>query len=157
MHNADGLVWKDGSQSRVIAVEESEQDETVTYRVRVAEGNRNIFEISLVVDWDMWGGGFVKAVQADQDNDLEVLMWGRREGGWLLDHQGGRIIKTPFDKAPEPVIALSEKWYDHHYSKLIPALVLPVVIVYYLGYGLIRLVMRARQKKKEGREGPLPL
>ncbi len=147
MHDADGLVWHHGSQQLIVEVEEKREGEVTSYRVRIREDNRRTFETTWAVDSDMWGGGFVKAIEVDGDSDLEIVMWGRREGGWVLDHQEGRVVKTRFDQVPEPIRKLSEDWYDSRYFGIIPTLAFPVVIIYYLGYGLIRLIIRVRKKK----------
>lgn len=99
LHNADGLTWHHGSQRIVVDIEETFSGETTTFRVHIRQGDRSLHETAMTVDNDMWGGGFVKAVQADTDEDLEIVLWGRRETGRVLDHQNGRIVETPFDQA----------------------------------------------------------
>ena len=58
-------------------------------------------ESGIVIDKDMWGGGFVKAVNADDDAELEVVAWGAHEAreSFYLDYAEGIVQQKPFSHA----------------------------------------------------------
>lgn len=80
-HEVNGMVWQAGSHKFKPQVkklpsdpEESPEVERRLLTIYDAE-NKAVFNKQLYIDWDMFGGGFVKAMQADSDPELEIVFY----------------------------------------------------------------------------------
>jgi len=76
MQDADGLVWKGDNGQYVVHVETEQTVEfkQVQYNIKVTRPDGEIsYSNSIVIDSDMFGGGFVKSLQVDSDPEPEVV------------------------------------------------------------------------------------
>ncbi|RME67363.1 MAG: hypothetical protein D6778_03390, partial [Nitrospirae bacterium] len=74
------------------------------YLVRIVRNDTKepIYEKLLYIDWDLGGGGFIKAVQADNDPELEILYLTKTpEPDFFLDVTDSGVIERPFEEASE--------------------------------------------------------
>lgn len=148
IHEANGLCWGIGEKQLTIQVDQSAEGEATRYVVQAVRpdgqvGHRTEFR----ADSDLWGGGFVVAVQADEDPDLEVLAWGTREGSLLFDYVDGQVMEIPNDAVSSRIQELASTWMDAGFRSHAAALVLLVPLGFYYGFvaavwGLIRVARR---------------
>ena len=70
---ADGLVWQSGEKQFVVRVNQREGGELLHIQIKVVNPeNKDVYITSEVIDRDMFGGGFVRAVQVDNDPEKEI-------------------------------------------------------------------------------------
>lgn len=72
----DGMAWQSGGGTLRAQVQRSleGEEERLLLHIVGPSGN-NVFEKGLGISWDMWGAGFLKAMQADNDPELEVVFY----------------------------------------------------------------------------------
>jgi hypothetical protein len=152
MQEADGLVWGDGSDRLTVHVKEELIGEEYHYLIQVMKPDGEVFrESEMVIDHDMWGGGLVRAINADEDAGLEVVAWGAHEAktSFYLDYSRGIVQKKSFSQASTEVKTLVREWYEAHVTDSAGVLFLffPMVGYYFL-FGLILLVVRLLRRRK---------
>lgn len=94
--DANGMTWGTGASQLSAQTHSTWKDrETEDILARITDQAGHVeFEDRFVVDWDMWGWGFVKAVQMDSDPELEIL---------FMDFSGRRQLTGQFpDIEPKP-------------------------------------------------------
>ena len=147
---ANGLKWGKDDEQITIQIKESSMGEQKTFEILTVGKNldsQNIF--LLTINEDMFGGGFVKAVQADDDQELEVIAWGSHEEqeSFLLDHQEGEIRKIPIIDASEDIQKLAIEWHQAH---VMNGMTLSVFVIFAVGYyvfiGIIWITVKIIKK-----------
>jgi hypothetical protein len=146
------VVWGQGADAIRFSVSEQEKGETLRFRIQPTAASGQALEAhDFEVDRDMWGGGFVRAAQADEDPDLEIVAWGLHEAdktAFVLDFVDGQVTKVPFGAAPRELRDLALAWHQAH--QLDPlGLVIYFVLAfgYYLALGVARAAYRALRRK----------
>jgi hypothetical protein len=152
MKEADGLVWGDGSDRLIVHVNKERIGEEYHYLIQIMKPDGKVsHESEMVIDHDMWGGGLVKAINADEDAGLEVVAWGAHEAktSFYLDYSRGIVQRKSFSQASTEMKTLVREWYEAHVtdSAGIFFLFFPLVGYYFL-FGLISLVVRLLRRKK---------
>jgi hypothetical protein len=107
----------------------------------------------------MWGGGFLKAVNADQDKDLEVMAFGlhERKASFYLDYSEGQIKKRLYDAWPDRAKDLVKSWRTVHVDLFFGVILLIFpVIAFYMLYGLVLAVCRLVRKRRSKKFGKGP-
>ncbi|RLA46516.1 MAG: hypothetical protein DRR42_18350 [Gammaproteobacteria bacterium] len=146
------LVWGQAKQQLNVKVIKTTFGEQDHYEITFAgEKPWPVLIEKFTVNKDMFGGGFVKALQADSDAELEILAWGWHEQGqsFLLDFSEGHISKETFDRAPAEVQKSAMDWYEAYMSGgMTITLVGMLCFVYYMlvavVYAVVRIVRRIR-------------
>jgi hypothetical protein len=145
-------VWGQGDAAIRFSVSEQEDGETLRFRIEPRAANGRVLEAhELEVNRDMWGGGFVRAAQADDDPELEIVAWGLHEGdrtAFVLDSVDGQVREVPFREASPPLHDLARAWHQAHHVD--PAgLVISFVLAfgYYLAVGVAWALYRAIRRK----------
>ena len=148
MQDANGLVWKYKDTEYHVEIEETSPDvETHHYVITVINTStkKPCFVKETSFNFDMYGGGFVKAVQADSDPELEIISWGQHEGkqSFLLDFSAGTVVEIPLSEAPGEMKELAHQWYNYNIMKNFEVyLIIIILISYYILYGIIWGVIR---------------
>ena len=141
------LVWGKDDEKITITVKQTTSGEQVSYEISLIGNNRPTLEnYTFIIDRDMWGGGFVKAVQADDDPELEVIAWGIHESrdSFLLDYHKGKVRKIKFTNASKDVQSLASRWHQAHVMNGMTLSVFGMfLVVYYLFVGGIWLIIKA--------------
>ena len=108
------VIWGAGDAQAVVKIVETGGVELTTNHVTVVTtGGDSLFDDVFAIDRDMWGGGFIAGVQADDDPPLEIVAWGRREQktSFILDYANGIVTRKSFsDGASEDVLAVTRDW-----------------------------------------------
>ena len=105
LHGADGLVWKAGEKQFMVKVNPHEDGELLEIGIKIIGPDRKIvYEKTERIDRDMFGGGFVRAVQVDQDLEDEIVVWHAR-AKYYLDFSKGNVIEVSFDQVPQQIIS----------------------------------------------------
>ena len=140
---ADGLVWKAGEEQFVIRINQREDGELLYILIKVVgPENKEIYKTSVVIDRDMFGGGFVRAVQADSDPEKEILIW-HTQASYYLDFSQGRVKKVSFDLVPQHVKNLAKSWHKYNVmAGMTMTLLLLFVVCYYILYILVKGILR---------------
>lgn len=155
--DANGVVWKnDKAEYTVEARKTKPEAEMIVYAIKIINKAAKTvdFNIESRFDLDMFGGGFVRAVQLDKDPELEIISWGMHEikESFVLDFSGGSVIKKPFDQAPREVKDLVSQWYDYNVIKPFEtALLITVLLGYYILYGVVWTILRIVRKKSKAK------
>jgi hypothetical protein len=149
--SADGLVWGEGAQAVAVGVEESREGELTIYRIEFATSDgAPPIRRTLTVDNDMWGGGFVRSLQADTDGERELAAWGRHEGGesFIADYRAGKVAFLPFRDAPSPVREVARRWHDARVMTpaAVTAALFPLA-AWYAVAGAVLLAVRAIRRR----------
>jgi hypothetical protein len=149
---ADGLIWGQGDEQITAHVKQTSSGEQKSFEILLIGNNlqtpgKNLFTF----DEDMWGGGFVKAVQADDDPELELIAWGIHEyrDSFLLDHHEGKIRKIPFANTTEDIQGLSVQWRQAYIiNGMTLSFFVIFIVVYYIFMGIIWLIVKIIRKAK---------
>jgi hypothetical protein len=151
----DGLTWAQNSDSLSVNVRKDITGEVETIVIRITNpAGTNVHVSTMDIDHDMWGGGFVKAVDVDSDGTLEVMAYGIRERktSFYLDFQNGEIRKKFYGEWPDYALRLVEDWRTVHFDYRMGGFLLFFPVAgFYLLYGLIRLIyglVKRRRKSK---------
>jgi hypothetical protein len=150
-----GVTWGEGDDAvRVKVTEESGADvETLTVHVEALDARGGtLARRSLDIDQDLWGGGFARAMQVDDDPELEVVAWSAHESNedcFYFDYADGGVSVHPFSLASESARALAVERHQVHgvNSALIPVLVF-LALVYYAALGLVWVFVRAARRAR---------
>lgn len=117
LQEADGLLWGDGSDQLTIRIKKEQKGEAYHYVIRVIKTDgRIVYESGMVINHDMWGGGFVEALNVDEDAMPEVVAWGAHEEktSYFLDYSKGLVEQKPFSEASSEVRAFARDWHAAH-------------------------------------------
>ncbi len=145
---ADGLVWQSGEKQFKVQVNQREEGELLHIQIQVLDPDNNqIYKTSEVIDRDMFGGGFVRAVQIDKDPEKEILIWHTRTS-YYLDFSKERVNKIAFDQAPLQIKDLAKSWHKYNVmAGLTMTLLLLSVVCYYILYVFVTIILRLVKKK----------
>jgi len=153
--NADGVVWGQGQLQAVVRVTQFTRGESDTYSVVVTRGSDQLFaDQGFVVDRDMFGGGFVKAIQADSDSELEIIVWGWHEeaSSYWLDYSKGVVTQNSFSGAPDQITAAAQNWYQAYIATGLKTAVFAMFcFFYYITLGIIALIVNLVRKFRQKR------
>ena len=101
MQDANGLKMGTADKRFIVSTNRSIKNEVTTDIITVTDHNgKVVLRNSISMDHDLYGLGFVKAMQADDDPEMEVVAWGNniREGkAFILDFDGAEIISRPIE------------------------------------------------------------
>jgi len=147
--SADGLVWKAGVEQFVVRVNQREDGELLHIDIKViTPENKEVYKKMEVIDRDMFGGGFVRAAQVDQDSENEIIVWQAR-AKYLLDFSEGNVTEVSFDQVSQQVKNLAESWYKYNIMASLEMTILIIFILsYYTMYILVKGIKRLFKKKK---------
>jgi hypothetical protein len=138
---ADGLVWGEGAQAVTVAVEESIEGELTVYRIGFSAADGSLLaRRTFTVDADMWGGGFVRSLQADTDRERELVAWGHHEAdeSFIADFADGTVAFHPFRDAPAAVRNVARRWHDARI--MTPSVVLAALLPLAVWYAVVAAV-----------------
>jgi hypothetical protein len=147
--NADGLVWKAGEKQFMVKVNPHEDGELLEIGIKIIDPDRKIvYEKTEKIDRDMFGGGFIRAVQVDQDFEDEIVVWHAR-AKYYLDFSEGNVIEVSFDQVPQHIKDLAQNWHKYNVIAGVEmTLLLIVILSYYILYFLIKETVRLFNRKK---------
>jgi hypothetical protein len=155
LHEANGLAWGSGSELITVHVEKTYQDEQQIYELQlVGNGGQTLFNEKFFINIDSFGGGFIKAVQADDDPAFELLVWGASpyelEKSFLLDYTEGQIARREFKNLSADIQDLTKLWYQTHINsrKAIGYLGMLFIGYYILGGFSLLIIKTVRYFKK---------
>ena len=146
---ADGVIWKTGEKQFVVRVHQRKDGEKLYILIKVVgPENKEIYKTNETIDRDMFGGGFVRAVQADKDPEKEIAVWQPRNS-YYLDFSDGSVEKLPFDRVPQQVKDLAENWHRYNVMAGITTVILFLfVLCYYILYIIVKGILRLFKRKK---------
>jgi hypothetical protein len=147
--DADGLVWVAEKKQFVVQVNQREDKELLYITIEVVDPEKKeVFKKTEKIDRDMFGGGFVRAVQVDQDMENEIVVWHSRNK-YYLDFSEGNVIEVTFDRVPQQVKDLAESWYKYNVMAGLEMTILFIfVLCYYILYILVMGILRLFKKKR---------
>ncbi|MCF8067877.1 MAG: hypothetical protein K9L30_04760 [Desulfobacterales bacterium] len=152
LSNPNEVVWGSDDEQITILVNQTSFDEQSAYEITLFKnGGQILSKDEFIIDKDMFGGGFVKAVQADSDQELELVAWGSHEydKSYMLDFSGGQVLKTDFTKAPEEIRNLANEWRQIHVMDRFTILSLGILFFgYYVFVSIIVIIIKVVRKRK---------
>jgi len=152
MGEADGLVWGSGESKVTVRVVSNLQGEIRKHSITATKPNHAaLLETEFSVDEDMWGGGFVKAMQADQDPELEVVAWGHHEfkESFFLDYVDGDVLKRPFNEASPEAREKARYWHETNVmNPKVPLFAFFPLAAYYTLAAMILLILRFVRRRR---------
>ena len=110
-----------------------------------------VHETEVSFDFDMFGGGFVRAMQVDDDPDMEIVAWGAHESrkGLFLDFYDGTVMERSFAEVPDNISQLANQWHDSSIKKPVETVLFGFLLIAYYGlYLIIWLGLRLIRRKK---------
>jgi len=145
---ADGLVWQSGKKQFKVRVHQGEDGELLHIGIEVVgPENKEVYKTSEIIDRDMFGGGFVRAVQVDKDPEKEIVVWHAR-AGYYLDFSEGSVKKISFDQVPQQIKDLAKSWHRYNVmAGLTMTLLLIAVICYYVLYIFVKVILGLFKRK----------
>ncbi len=150
----DGLLWKDGKTTLSSSVRRHLRGETEVFELKIFDVHtqKTLYARSFSIDWDMGGGGFLKAVQVDDDPELEVLFVTRgQEEDIFLDIKDGQVRERSYDLLSPEAKKLAEKWLRYHaVNPFCMALAIVLTGVYYLVGVVVFLIIWKKSKRAQG-------
>ena len=111
--------WGQGDALLRVSSYERSDGETLQISAAVVDtAGRRLLEETLGVNRDMFGGGLAAAVQADDDPELEVVVWGAHEAGraFFFDYVDGRATRRPFAETSPTAKATIATWRQENVS-----------------------------------------
>ena len=153
----DGLIYGSGDGLLRVGLSRSIENEVSTDVITVTDVNDEIvFQNSIQIDHDLYGMGFVNAMQMDSDPELEIIAWGsnvRAGKSFILDYVNGQIQSRDYEEAPEKVKNFVDQYQGNtggfmvYFGLLVLATPL-YYFIYFLGWLFRRLF-----GKRVGSEG----
>jgi hypothetical protein len=131
VRSADGLVWGQGEQRLTVEARESRAGETEQVALRIVDVHGvAVFEQTITIDWDLFGGGLVARMQVDDDPEDEIVAFGRIErtepdlgrGDFVLDYQAGQVRRLSLDQASSETHKTLGRWYQYHVLRTVSVL-----------------------------------
>lgn len=110
---------------------------------------KTIDETTVSIDWDMRGGGFVAAMQADNDSELEIVVADASRNSAnnyyldiVADADGAtRIERKPLHKAHALIQERISAWFENNLrTPTALAILMVLTLVFYLLYFLFRIL-----------------
>jgi len=146
---ADGLIWKAQGKQFVVQVNTREDKELLHINVEVVNPEKKeVYKKTEVINRDMFGGGFVRAAQVDQDSENEIVVWHAR-AKYYLDFSERNVREVSFDQVPVQVKELAESWHKYNVNAGVAmTLLLIVILCYYILYFLVKGILRLFKRKK---------
>jgi hypothetical protein len=152
LQEADGLVWGDGSDQLTVCIKKEQKGEAYHYVIRVMKTDGRIaHESGMAINHDMWGGGFVEALNADKDAEPEVVAWGAHEAktSYFLDYSKGLVEQRPLSEASSEMKTFVRDWRAAHVTDRAGVFFLFFPLAgYYILLGLVLLIVGIRHRKK---------
>lgn len=151
MDDAHGFLWQEGDDKLIVHVNQREEGELLYIELEVmGEAESRLFHAEEVIDRDMFGGGFVKLMQADNDADKEIVVWRRNNSSYFLDFTGGNVIQSSFEMSTPEAKELAHQWHQLNVmASLEIFLMVLFAFAYYLLMGcIVGIVWLARRFKK---------
>lgn len=111
--------WGQGDALLRVSSYERSDGETLQISAAVVDTTgRRLLEETLGVNRDMFGGGLAAALQADDDPELEVVVWGAHEASraFFFDYADGRATRRPFAEASQKAQATIASWRQANVS-----------------------------------------
>ena len=161
LSDPNGLSWTSEGTRLEVQASEERQGLLSKHVIRVVQEDGSlVHESTFEIDWDagLAGGGFVRAMQADGDPELEVAAWASNTGAsqetrrpFFLDHQHGRVSRRPFEASSEEAKRLALRWLQCNVVRGLEITLLIVLsVIYYVFFGLVAgmvaLVRRIRRR-----------
>lgn len=136
--DADGLVWQSAGTQFAVQIMTREEGELLHIGIDVINPEKKrVYKKAEVIDKDMFGGGFVRAVQLDQDTEIEIIVWHAR-AKYYLDFSAGNVIEISFDQAPQEVKDLAENWHKYN---VMAGLEITMLLIFMLGYYILTILI----------------
>lgn len=154
MPNANDVVWTDDGAIYTVEIEKGDSTgEFDSYVIKVVDSTGTaVYETRASFDFDMFGGGFVSAVQVDTDPEMEIVAWGihERREAFFLDFSDGSVKERPFAEVTDNVSKLAMLWHEYNVKKPFESVLYGLLLVVYYVIVMIvwlglRLVRRNRQ------------
>jgi len=147
MRNADGLVIGTGAARLTVQVKHSMEDELSRDVLTVLDSQgKTVLAQTIIMDHDLYGVGFVKAMQVDDDPELEVLVWGNgmvEAQPYFLDFNNGTVQQRPFAEV-SPATRNIVLYYQYSQSEfpILLGVILFSLPLYYLLYFIVSWIIR---------------
>jgi hypothetical protein len=146
LSDANGLIWGEGEEQVTVRVEHTSFGEQATHTITSVDNEgQSLDEWEFNIDEDMYGGGFIKACQADDDEELEVVAWSMHGGddNFFLDYAEGLVTKHPFHMVSGEVRGLTGRWHQAHVMTPAGLIMLGfLVFVYYCFVAIMQFIVR---------------
>ena len=151
--NAGGLVWKAGTKQYTTRVNQLEDGELLEIRIKIVDSDKKeIYTKTEIIDRDMFGGGFIRAVQIDQDFENEIVIW-HSQAKYYLDFSEGNVIEVPFDQVPQQIKDLAQKWHNYNVMAGLEMTILFIFVFgYYVLYVFVMGFLNLFKRKKRAKE-----
>lgn len=99
--NVDRIVWGKGERQVTVEISEETMDDLELHQYVITatdKQGKQLLRKSIMIDLDMGGAGFVTPMQADDDDEYEIVVVTDRKvttgkHGFYLDHNDGKIEK----------------------------------------------------------------
>lgn len=150
----EAIAWGEGADRLSVRVRMSvkAEKEQKYYLIEVvgADGNPRQ-KYTLVINLDIWGGGFVKAMDVDDDGELELVAWDTRNG-FFLDYSAGAVVQKPWSEASPSARSVAMRFFSAETDDNVLELFLVALVGFYLLSGMIVLIvmgLRSLWRRKE--------
>ncbi len=140
------ISWKNGVDNLTIKVTKTAnvEKEEKTYLIEVTRPDGfTVLTHRMVVNVDMWGGGFVKAMNVDEDTELELVAWDSRGDRYFLDYTIGVVFVKPWTGASAIAQSHAERFYAAETVGNVRELYYVLTTIFYTLSGLIALIVLA--------------
>jgi hypothetical protein len=139
--NIDRVVWGKGEGQITVEITEVVLEDLEMHQYVITATNKEgklLLRKSIMIDLDMGGTGMVTPMQADQDDNYEIIVaTGRNvtgKYGYYLDYNGGEIKQRPLtDLDPQAIQSIRNQL-----ALIAPA---PFAVGYYLALTLVYYVL----------------
>jgi len=154
MKNPDGMIIESGNNQFTIGVDRTVENEVVTYVITAKDNSGDtVLESVISADHDLYGFSFVKAMQVDNDIELEIVAWGNniREGeSFILDFSGNELQQRPFDGISDEARDNIEDYKRINVENpfLLGLLFMATLVYYFIVNLVIRVLSRNKNPEK---------
>lgn len=145
----DGLVWGSEEKQRKVRISQREDGERLEIQIDILGSDKKaIYKKTEDIDRDMFGGGFVRAIQVDLDLEHEIVIWHPR-AKYYLDYSEGKVLEVPFDRVSQKIKDLAEKWYTYNVKAVLSmAILFFFSLCYYILYAFLIGVIWLRKRNR---------
>ena len=150
LKNANGLVWGEGANRQTVHVDRKQAGEISHYRIQVLRSDGKIaHDYKFDISHDIWGSGYVKAANVDDDAELEVVAWSQGQRAYYLNYAQGVVQQVAFSHASPEVKNISMVWDDTQILGTVTFFLFFLLIGYYILFSIGMLIVRFSSSRKD--------
>jgi len=145
----DGMIWNFDKTTITAESNHLRKGEIEQFTIRIINNKNHVmYDDTILIDWDMGGGGFLKGMQTDDDPEFEIVCVKKgSDRNFYLDISSTEVGIKDFKAASPGARSLAEKWLAYHAPNPFSlGFWLIITILYYVLYYPVSLIFKIFKK-----------